>query len=172
MAYGTTDRLTGGTASASGFDQGAAANAVDNNEASYWGDIGAFPQYWLYDCGAGVSWAFGKLRAKNYLNYGINAFTSNGSNNGVDYTQLYSGNMLNNNSWQEFTWVNIIAYRYIKNIITSGYNAGEIDVYEFEAFEQLAVAGGFMIFLSEAWKKHDRLWLPKLIIPKDLGFQI
>jgi hypothetical protein len=147
MAYGTTDRLTGGTPTVCA---GTAANAVDNNEATFWEHAAASPHFFQYDCGAGVSWAWGKLRVKNHNVVGATNFNVTGSNNGVDFDTLYSGSMAATLDWQEFTWVNSTAYRYIKINITSQQNAGDMVIYEFEAMEQLAVKslgiGNPMIF--------------------------
>ncbi len=40
---------------------------------------------------------------------------------------------------------------------------------------RLPAAGGFSggqpwIFMKDMWEKHNKLWIPKLILPKDLGF--
>ena len=177
--YGITDRLTGGTPTANDATYGAVVNAVDNNEATHWQtNTSKIPAWFKYDCGAGVIWAFGKLRCKPYgSSYGPNAFNVTSSNNDSDYTTLYTGNMANNSNWQEFTWINSIKYRYIKINITSSYEVGNsVAVYEFEAMEMIKVGGlgigNPWIFMKDMWEKHDKLWQPKLILPKDLEFQI
>ncbi len=141
--YGTTDRLTGGTPT--GTSGGTIANAVDNNVSTYWAPTGAVPIYFKYDCGVGVNWAFSKLRAYNYLDQGINAFNVTLSNDDSNWTTVYSGNMANNENWQDFTWTNRTKYRYININITSDYYPGSLAVYEFEAFEGIYPAGGLGI---------------------------
>ena len=168
--YGTTDRLTGGTVTAMNSIYNPIAYIVDNDLGTYWGGDTQSGSWIKYDCGVGITWAFGKLRCKPVYGYGPNAFTVNLSNNDSDYTQVYSGNMANTSGspWQEFTWINTTKYRYIKIITTSHYHATVIEIYEIEAMEMLpATTGFFHWFFSEAWRKHDRLWIPKLVLPKE-----
>ncbi len=58
-------------------------------------------------------------------NYGVgqasNAFSIAGSNDDIEYTTLYTGNMANNGDVQTFTFTNPTAYKYIKITITSSY---------------------------------------------------
>jgi hypothetical protein len=170
MAYGETDRLTGGTPTAdSAYSSTNTPDyAVDNNTETGWTSASGFPHWWKYDFGAGTAWAIGKLRWYSTDAYGPNAFTVNGSNNDSDWTELYSGNGTKvGTDWQETTWENSTTYRYIKINITSGWDADSVAIREFEAFEQLAVSGGILNwwFFKEAWQKHDKIWQPKLAIP-------
>jgi len=176
--YGTTDRCSGGTASADSVGDGlVAANAVDNNITTRWrANYGTFPHWWKYDFGAGTIWAISKVTVK-CLNYTTNTcmtdFTIQGSNNDSDYSILYTGVHADNEDVQTFTFINRTKYRYIKINITTGVSAEKVgDIAEIEMFEGIYPSGAFLLFLSEAFKNHDRLWTPqkKLILPKDLGF--
>jgi len=173
MAYGETDRLTGGSCSSSSnySSSNLCGKAIDDDAVNTWwasNNSETMPQWWKYDFGAGTSWAIGKLRMAS-LDYdpGPNAFTVHGSNNDSDWTELYSGNKTEPAGFQDFTWENSTEYRYIRVTITSVYGGNHCTVREFEAFEQLAVSGGILNwwFFKEAWQKHDKIWQPKLAIP-------
>jgi len=176
MTYGETDRLTGGSCSASSEynPSSSCEKAVDGDAVNTWwaseNTLG-MPQWWKYDFGVGVSWAIGKLIAYPSSTIGPNAFKVEGSNNDSDWDELYSGNMANGLGPQEFTWDNTTAYRYIRVYVTSVFGASSyVVIRELEAMEQLP-AGGFWFIFCEAWEKHNKLWRPKLAIPK-LGYEI
>ena len=91
--------------------------AFDNDEnTNCWIRGGAFIPHWIgYDLGVGVAKIVTTLRFKVGMhNEGIDTFTFKGSNDGTNYTTLYSGNAANNSDWQEFTFANATAYRYYK----------------------------------------------------------
>jgi len=151
--YGTTDRFTaGGTITEDLLHEGAyvPANAVDNNTGTHWySNVSACPHWLKYDFGAGVTWAISKVTLQCVDGRGGNAFTVNGSNNDSTYTQLYSGNRIDNNSVQTFTFVNRVKYRYIKIIFTSSYYGnGQVNVTEMEAFEGIYWGGSFLFNLT------------------------
>jgi len=178
--YGLVDRLTGGTASACGTLSGTPAGVVaDDGVTTYWhSEDAALPHWWKYDLGVGKAWRFGKLRL-----LGTIAGTSGlpykdiiiqGSNDDSTFTNLSTIQCTNTNGWQEFTFSNLVAYRYLRLWITSTYRGDGAPqcpmLYEAEAFEILSPPTGFFIFLSEAWNRHKKLWTPKLLLPEDLGF--
>jgi len=137
ITYGTTDRLTGGTATADDEVYGPPTTAVDNNESTAWTNSVGGNDWWKYDSGVGVTWAWGKFRCKpnnSPTAYGPNGFRIYGSNDDSSYTLLYDGNMANNSDWQEWTWVNSTKYRYIKFNPYSGYG-GVYSLWEIEAME-------------------------------------
>ena len=143
MSYGTTDRLTGGTVSASSIESGTyvATRAVDNNESTDWRPAFGVPQWIKYDFGAGVSWAIGKVRIKQTsATYSINAFKVQGSNNNIDWTDLYSDNYPNSTDWQTYTWEEANEYRYVRIYISSLDGGANIGIMEWEAFEILEEA--------------------------------
>jgi hypothetical protein len=153
MAYGETDRCTGGTASADTFLQAGyeAAKAFDDNADSWWvSAFAACPHWHKYDFGAGVSWRIGKITLQaNFSGKGTNSFTVYGSNNDSDWTELYSDNMVDDTSVQTFTWSQATAYRYIKIISNSSYYVdGRIYEAETEMFEDLTPREGGAFLLN------------------------
>ena len=148
-AYGTTDRCTGGVATADSIDGSyVASNAFDNNTGTTWFSAKTACPHWLkYACAAGLTWSISKVTLQSFdTGRGGNAFTINGSNNDSDYPQLYSGNLANNGDVQTFTFVNRVKYRYIKVIFTSSYSGdGQVGFKEMEMFEGLYPTGGLGI---------------------------
>jgi hypothetical protein len=115
-AYGA-NILTGGTASADSDSGGSypASNALDGNTSTYWFTSNtAFPHYWKYDLGVGVTKIAAKLRMFGN-NYRSKDFVLAGSNNDSTWTDIYTGQMPEfSGSWYEFTFANATAYRYYK----------------------------------------------------------
>ena len=144
FSYGTTDRCTGGTPSAdsvvtAGYE---ASKGCDDNAGTSWSSTDtAFPHWWKYDCGAGVSWKISKFTASAYLGvsgYRMKNFTILGSNDDTNWTTIYTGLMANSAGVQTFTFTNTTAYRYFKVNCTDSYDTAsgnQISVYEFEMFE-------------------------------------
>jgi hypothetical protein len=139
--YGS-DVLAGGTASADEEDYGAASLGCDNNEATAWGAItSVVPHWWKYDLGVGVTKTVRKLRIKSFIdanNAGVKDFTFQGSNNDSTWTDIYTGQHANNNSWEDYTFSNSIAYRYYKIYITSSWRTSypnQVIFYETEMME-------------------------------------
>ena len=185
MQYGTTDRCTGGTASADSNNGNLPAGAVANDAATtFWTSANtALPHYWQYDFGAGVLWKISKITISSAADSGnirIKDFNLQGSNDGTNWTTIYTGQMANSTNVQTFTFTNRIAYRYIRVNITSSYSAfpNYSHINEIEMFEGIYPQGGFSgvsnpwIFIKDMWDKHNKLWTPKgLVLPKDLSFQ-
>lgn len=174
--YGTTDRFTGGTASADSVSGGyVAANACDDNNSTNWYPSAGTPNWWKYDFGASVAWAISKITIYSSTTGRINAFSVAGSNNDSSYTTLYSGNHANDTNLQTFTFTNRTKYRYIKITATSHHGTGT-GITETQAFEGIYPSGGLgignpWVFLKDIWDKHKKLWTPEgLKLPKDLGF--
>jgi hypothetical protein len=173
--YGTTDRFTGGSITASSYySTYVAANAVDDNASTKW-HPNTLPDSWLkYDFGAAVKWKISKVTTKS-LNVGasVKNFTVNGSNNDSDYSLLYTGLAADNTNVQTFTFINKTEYRYIKIIFLDGYGAA-LEVAEIQSFEGIYPVDGILSwFFNSCWAKHDKLWRNnKLYLPKDLSFQI
>ncbi len=155
MRYGTTDRCIGGTPTVSDYylDDSVtytASKIVDNNESTMWqSKNSAYPHWFKYDFGLGILWKISKLRvlaweAGDGLRF--KDFTVQGSNNDSTWSTLYTGIAANSSAWQEFTFINNIAYRYIKVNVTSGYSTGSPNIttfFEVEMFEGIPTAGNF-----------------------------
>jgi hypothetical protein len=168
--YGSTDRCTGGTASASSSNgYYPAANAFDNNDATFWLANGFVTQWLKYDFGAGTTWRIAKAVIKH--GDAPNAFTLDGSPNNSDWTTILSDNMNGVDGGSEtFEGTNTTAYRYVRINMTSEHIHGYPHIFEVQMYEQLPSGNAFFIFLSEAYKRHKKLWTPKLALPEDLGF--
>ncbi len=183
--YGNTDRCTGGTASAD-VESGApnaASKAFDDNVLTAWatGDV-AYPHWIKYDFGVGVKWKISQVKITSLVDNNTSApydFTIEGSNNDSDFDVLDTQTSISfgNPETKTFSFVNKIAYRYIKiaatrNAIPNNWCIIE----EIEMFEGIyPVAGGFsgpssaLWNFMEAWEKHDKLWKPKgIIIPEGI----
>ena len=184
MKYGTTDRCTGGTPTAdSQYDVNyPPSHTFDSNDATWWNSGVTLPHWIKYDFGAAVSWKISKVTiksgqaAQNAIS--PKTFTIEGSNNDSDFDVLDTQTNLDNWSALEtrtFTFTNKINYRYIKINITVTEQGSYAGANEIDMFEGIYVAGGFSggqpwIFMKDMWEKHNKLWIPKLILPKDLGF--
>lgn len=133
--------LTGGTPSAdtvygAGYE---ADKAVDGNTGTYWSStVTAFPHWWKYDLGAGVTKVVQKLRLYPYFSaqVWVKDFSVQGSNNDSTWDTLYTGQTANISGWQEFSFNNLTAYRYYRVYITSSwYGTAQCCVPEIEMNE-------------------------------------
>lgn len=119
-AYGS-DICTGGAATASStYNTYVAGNAFDDNEGTRWisAQYSEPPQWIKYNLGVGVTKVVGKLRLKDAHAW-IKDFILQGSNNDSDWDNIYTGQVAQNNNWQEFTFPNSTAYRYYRFYMTS-----------------------------------------------------
>jgi len=154
------DFLIGGTASAD-IEGIAASNAVDDSLATRWSTTSAaFPHWWKYDSGAGITKTVRKLRLNKYWNASGSAvknFTLQGSNNDSDWDTIYTGVAADegvDNIWEEFTFSNSTAYRYHKINITTSYRGdGWCAIHEIE----MAEAGPKAIYhvSKDGWEISD-----------------
>lgn len=133
--YGTTDRCTGGTAFGTTYDTtNTWAKAFDDNESTYfYGSTSPATIGYQF----ATAWKISKVMFKSSeTNDNPNAFTIQGSNNGTDYTTLYTGNGSGGTGFQTFTFTNRIPYLYIKMVVTTIQAAGtycrvnEMQMYE------------------------------------------
>lgn len=157
MGYGP-NFLTGGIASADSFYAAGyeADKACDGDTDTWWNSaLTAFPHYWEYDLGAGVT----KVAARLYFmsvtggyHPSLKDFILYGSNNYSTWTQLYVGLAPDYydayGQWQTFDFANTAAYRYYRVVISSNYttNTGtairEIQMMEsIYKFDALQLAG-------------------------------
>lgn len=127
--YGTTDRCTGGAT-----NEGTLFDNDTNTQIEYL--VSNLPINYYYDFGASKSWKISKVRLY-VVNYaGLADFDVLGSDNGSNWTTLYSGARVNNyNSWQEFTFTNKKAYRYCSIYCKSSYDGYYMRLAEIEMME-------------------------------------
>lgn len=134
----SSDILTGGIATAD-TEATPASNAVDNNEGTYWQSSGAFPHWWKYDLGEGVTKRIGKLRIKpgySVANQRLKDFVLAGSTDDSNYVDLYLGQHADNIDWEEYIIPNYTAYRYPRITITNSWEGDVIaNIYEMEMME-------------------------------------
>ena len=145
VTYGTTDRLTGGTASAT-EGTGTAASAVDDNSSTYWQSTTANQASWIYDFGSNL-WKISKIGITGYNSWNLNAFEIYVTSDGGSDVLKYSGNLTDNETEQYFTFTNNGMIRYVKLKVISGTGA-QTNIRELEAFEGIyPPSGAFMFFL-------------------------
>ncbi len=129
----TSDKCTGGTASASESYAGKpASNAFDDNNSTYWSNDGNLPSWIQYDFGEGN----GKLIEKYRIYYESSNYdaapkdwTFQASDDASSWTTLdtRSGEDWSANEWKEYTVTNNKKYRYYRINITD--NKGTTDNY-------------------------------------------
>ena len=116
MAY-SLDLITGGTPSAdtensAGYE---ADKACDDNTGTSWASsVTAFPHWWKYDFGVGITKIITRitLLSTNAASPQIKNFTLQGSNNDSSWTTVYTGLTEDNTNVQTFSFSNGSAYRY------------------------------------------------------------
>jgi len=132
------DLCTGGTATSLSYngDTHKAPEAFDDDDTDYYRSDGiAEPQWLKYDFGVGVTHTVRRLRVKSVAGVSVKAmddFIFQGSNDDVEWTNLYTGNGANNENWQDFDFANSIAYRYVRIYCTTLHAAGDWGIYEAE----------------------------------------
>lgn len=181
MAAYSTDFLSGGTPSADSVYQNGASytadKACDNNTGTVWitKDGVSMPHWWKYDLGVGNHKRAKKCTLKSDIvegsDIGIKNFNIQGSSNDSDWTTLHSDTMANNTDVQTFLFNNGNKYRYYKINIIDNHSASYPNFAKIAEIELMQdIPTGFFIFLCEAFKNHDKIWKPNLLLPKDLGF--
>jgi hypothetical protein len=145
MAYGV-DFLNDGTPTADS-ELGAgnsASKAFDNSIATYWlSDDSAFPHWVKYDLGFGIIKKARKLRMYPESPQ-ARAFTLEGSNDDIDWTELLSEEAANVSEWQEWEFDNTVPYRYYKITVTSNYSEDTYaGILELELMEAIASSTKF-----------------------------
>jgi hypothetical protein len=109
-----------------------ASKAVDGNLTTKWNSDGsAFPHYWKYDLGVGITKKICRLNIYTYSDYAggiLKDFILQGSNDDTNWDTIYTGIAAINidKFWQYFAFVNLVAYRYYKIIITSNYRTDSL----------------------------------------------
>lgn len=160
ITYSSTNILTGGTASADAIYSGdyPASNACDGNIATQWiTDGSVFPHWWKYDLGAGVTKTVRRLRIyaeDDGTNVYIKDFVLAGSNNNVDWTDIYTGQHDNTkDAWVSFSFSNSTAYRYYRVTVSSNWLAANnyCQIFEFEMYEVPDDTGETATYTNYVW---------------------
>ncbi len=131
----TTDRCTGGTASALEYQASyVPAHAFDDDQFSLWRNNGSMPVWIQYDLGGGNEKAIARYRlywAGADLGFTPQDWQFQASNDGTSWTTLDSrtGETWTNGVWKEFTLSNITHYRYYRVNITQNNGASNNGVY-------------------------------------------
>lgn len=122
-----------------------AAKAFDEDTSDYWRPSTAdVPQYIGKDFGSAIT--IGKIRVYLNASYSPNAYKIQGSDNGVDYNDVHSGNFVNITGWAEVTFA-AATYRYWRLYITS-ITGSYMYIKEFEFYRQrptYANTAGWMV---------------------------
>jgi hypothetical protein len=135
------DILSGGTASSdSVYSGGYEANkACDNNAGTRWSSTtSAYPHWWKYDFGAGISRKVNAIQVKQFIdsNNGGRAFTFAGSNDNSNWITLYTGECPNvDDTYFMFSFANDITYRYYRIQWATAWQGTTVSVREIEFIE-------------------------------------
>lgn len=101
------------------------SNTIDDLVSTHWETqaLVAFPHWLRVDLGSNNALKIRKLR---FIGIGyIRNFKLQGSNNDSTWSDIYTGTGSNNTNWQDYTFTNDTAYRYLRLYIINSYNASE-----------------------------------------------
>jgi len=136
------DILTGGVASCDSYESETNLPiyyANDDDYSTRWTSSGSpFPHWWKYDLGEGVTKIVTKLRLlpNYYSDTSLKNFKLQGSNNDSDWTDIYTGQHANNDSWEEYIFSNSTPYRYYRLFAIDGWvEQTFFGLWEIEMFE-------------------------------------
>ena len=142
--------ITGGTPTADSElnSSRAATKAVDGDTVTLWTSTNtAFPHWWKYDLGSGVTKVITKISIEtneiSVIPIGppdvyttIKDFTFKGSNDNSNWDTLYTGVVVGAYGMQDYTFTNTTAYRYFLVNITSNYRGDSYaGFFEIQGFE-------------------------------------
>lgn len=105
-----------------------ATAAVDGDTGTYWQTRSPSGAYIIVELAEAIAVNRLQWYVKN-TSYYAKAFTVAGSNDGTDFTDLFSGGCTNTSGWQEFGWENETEYKYIKVTCNTG-NSSRLYTYE------------------------------------------
>ncbi len=103
--------------------------AFDESMASIWMVQGAFPHWIQMDFGSNV--VINGFTANNYADYGIKEYRFQSSFDNTNWITLSTGTLANIETRQLATNNNTTAYRYYRLVASNGYQAAQVDIWEF-----------------------------------------
>ena len=109
----------------------AAIYAVDGSTGSYWRPQNGDGAYIIVELAETAAIEILRLYVGN-TTYFPKLFTVAGSNDGTEFTDLFSGECKATSGWQTFSWVNETAYKYIRVTCDTPNNTSRLYVYELE----------------------------------------
>lgn len=159
--------LTGGTISASSQFNSSYIPAYggDNNLSTRWASqsYNIAGEWWQYDFGEGVA----KIANKAGIYPSLNAYKNfyiKGSNDGTDWTTLYTGITANSETWQYFSFDNSTAYRYYRFYTIDVYSGTATSFYEAQLYLENAVT-----ITSESTIKEEGDYSMKVVAPQTVA---
>lgn len=113
------------------FSSYAATRAVDGDTGNYWRTNSPNGAYIIVELSAasavsGLRWYVGNT------SYYAKEFTVAGSNDGESFDDLFTGGCKATTGWQEFSWVNDKAYKYVRVTCNVSNNSSRLQTYELE----------------------------------------
>ena len=123
------DECINGTAFADGYHPSYPPDkAFDDNNTTIWYSTNNLPHWIGYDFGDGNEKVIIKIIIKLFLEVGhvmIKDFQLQGSNNGSDYTTVYTGQAEDTTDEQSFIFANEVSYRYYRIYVTSSWRGDQ-----------------------------------------------
>lgn len=109
----------------------AATNAVDGDTSSYWRTSNPTGAYIIVELAEAADIESLRWYVGNTTYYAT-SFTVAGSNDGEEFTDLFSGGCTNTSGWQAFSWINETPYKYIRVTCDTPNNTSRLYTYELE----------------------------------------
>ena len=128
---GTTSVPAGGIATADNEAGGVAANAIDNNEATFWQGTTALPHWWKYDYGAAKQIHVDQLMLEAYHSGSGRQdkdFNLQGSNDDSAWDTLHTAQEVDEAGYHTYSIGSVTAYRYFKLNFTSTWHTSGTNV--------------------------------------------
>lgn len=130
-----------------------ADKACDDDTTTRWSPTNTpHPHWWKYDFGAGVTKIVTKLRIKPFWNgrcSEVKNFKLQGSNNDIDWTDIYAGQHGNNDNWEDFIFANDAGYRYYRVYLINNWEGSNYGcIWEIEMMEEKPPIGEVIPWLK------------------------
>ena len=142
------------------------SRAFDDSISTFWETRTAGNQ-WI-QCELREAIPVNKFRLYSGAANRIRAYNLQGSNNGIDFVELWTGENANATQWNEYTFTNTTAYKYYRWNITSRWSTN-IYVYELELYADIPVGQerAFTITSEEPFNVNDEL-IPSTYLVKSV----